>query len=183
MVVAAVEVTGAALLQSPKSSSAVTVACLDVVLVVEPQPAPISFGVRVSGTCIMDEVDGWAGAGAGAGSGVFQALLSKGSKVDASMVGGTAEVVVVVVDVVVVVVMSGLGAGGAGDERLNVELSSSWGEATVGFGGDADDTGGGDERPTRSFAKDEGLCGFAGGDVKLGKPWPKPFDEMDVVRD
>ena len=110
---------------------------------------------------------------------MFQALLSKGSMLDASMVGGTAEVVVVDV----VVATSGFGAGGAGDERLNAELSSSWGEVTVGFGGGADDIGGGGERPTRSFAKDGGLCGFAVGDAKFEKLWPKPFDEMDGCRD
>lgn len=114
------EVTGAALVQPPKSSSAVTVVgCLDEVLA--PQPAPMSLGVRVSGTFIMVEAE--AVVSAGAGSGLFHALASNGSQFDESMFGGMAAVVVVG--------GSCLGAGasgaaccGAGFERLKAECNS-----------------------------------------------------------
>lgn len=186
VVVAVVEdETGAALVQPPKSSSAVTVgAGFDAVLGA-PQPAPTSFAVRVAGTCIM-EVAG--SAGPGAGSGVFHAFVSKGSMPAESMLGGTAEVVVAG--------GSTLGAGGAGDVRLNADFISSWGEGTAGFGGDAclggdagfgrdaDDSGGGDDKPSRSFAKEDGLCcaGLVVGDAKFVKSWSKPLEEIDAVR-
>lgn len=118
VVVAVVEVdTGAALVQPPKSSSAVTVVdCFEEVLVLEaPQPAPMSLGVRVAGTCIIEAGEG--SAGAGAGSGVSHALLSKASRLEVSMLGGTAEVVVAG--------GSSLGSGGAGVERLKADFISS----------------------------------------------------------
>lgn len=52
------------------------------------------------------------------------------------------------------------------------------------MGGDARDIGGGEERPTRSFANEEGeISGLVVGDAKFAKPWPKPLDEIEVVRD
>lgn len=110
------EETGAALVQPPKSSSAVTVVGgFDAVELGAPQPVPISLAVSFSGTFIED-----AEGSAGAGSGVLHALPSNGSKLDDSMLGGTAVVVAAAAG-------SGPGCGrvGAGGfERLKAELSS-----------------------------------------------------------
>lgn len=53
--------TGAALAQPPKSSSAATVgAGLEAAALGAPQPWPTSFGVKVSGTFIIDAGEGTA---------------------------------------------------------------------------------------------------------------------------
>ncbi len=75
-----------------------------------------------------------------------------------------------------------------GLERLKAELISCWGEETVGFGGAADTAGagGGEDRPKRSFERDEeGGAGFAGlvvGEVKPPKPKSWPL-EIEALRD
>lgn len=71
--------TGAALVQPPKSSSAATVGVGLGAALGAPQPPPMSLAVKVSGTFIIDAVDGAAGAGPGVGSGVLQALPPQGS--------------------------------------------------------------------------------------------------------
>lgn len=166
------EETGAALVQPPKSSSAVTVVGGCGAALGAPQPAPMSLGVSVSGTFIMDDAAGSDGAG----SGVFHALLSKGSMFDVNMLGGTAVVVDAATSGFGAGAEAGAGAGaggGGGFDRLNADFNSSWGEANDGLGGDAAGAGagGGDERPARSFAKDEGrLSGWAVGDAKFVNP-------------
>lgn len=115
VVVVVEDETGAALAQPPKSSSAVTVGAGFDAALGAPQPAPTSFAVRVGGTCIMDVA---GSAGPGAGSGVFHAFVSKGSRLAASMLDGTAGVVVAVGG-------SALGAWGAGDVRLKADFISS----------------------------------------------------------
>lgn len=77
MVVVVPEVTGAALVHPPKSSSAATVG----VGLGAPQPWPMSLAVKVSGTFIAEETfDGAGRAGSGAGSGVLHALPPQGSR-------------------------------------------------------------------------------------------------------
>lgn len=115
------EETGAALVQPPKSSSAVTVVGgFGSVELGAPQPEPMSLGVSFSGT-FMEDAEGSAGAG----SGVFHALLSKGSKLDESMLGGTAVVVAAATSVLGAGSGPGCGRVGCGGfERLKAELSS-----------------------------------------------------------
>lgn len=151
------EETGAALVQPPKSSSAVTVVGgFDAPPLGAPQPAPMSLAVSVSGTFIMED----AGGSAGAGSKVLHASPPKASKFDGNRLCG---VVVALTPVLGADCIAGCGAG-AGFDRLKADFNSSWGEATDGFrgkaaeglGGEAAEAGGGEERPARSFAKDEG---------------------------
>lgn len=180
VVVVVPDETGAALVQPPKSSSAATVG---VGLGAAPQPLPMSLGVKVSGTFIMDAVDGAAGAGSGAGSGVLQALPPQGSMLADIILAAAA------------VATGTSGFGGAeglgwkeGLERLKAELISCCGEATAGFGGDieAAGAGGGEDRPKRSFeSDDEGGFGFEGLVVGEAKPPKKscPLEDIDVVRD
>lgn len=82
--------TGAALAQPPKSSSASTVVGALEAGLGAPQPLPMSFGVRVSGTFIMDAVDGAGAAGEGARSAVLQALPPHGSRLPDIMLAAAA---------------------------------------------------------------------------------------------
>lgn len=172
VVVVAVEGTGAALAQPPKSSSAVTAgAGLGPVL---PQPPPISLAVKVSGTFIMEE-DGGA---AGAGSGVLHALPPQGSMLAGSALATEA------VDVATL----GLGSGGAGLLKLNADFNSCWGDVAIGGGGGEVLVveRGGDERPNKSLDIDDEGGGFGlvgGGDAKAVNPESNPLEDIDVVRD
>lgn len=180
-VVVLLEGTGAALAHPPKSSSAATVGAGLEEFMLLPQPAPISPAVKVSGTFIMDAED--AGAAAGAGSGVPQALPPQGS-----MLAGIALAMEeVVLDTL------GFGAWGAGLLRLKAELSSCWGEVTVGRGGGEVLTvgAGGDESPNKSLDRDEaggGLGLVGGGELKpvnpeSNAPELNPLEDTEVVRD
>lgn len=174
------EETGAALVQPPKSSSAATVG---VGLDGAPQPLPISLAVKVSGRFIMLEVDDTAGAGAGAGtgSGLPHALPPQGSML-ADMTPPAAAVATGTVG------LAGAGGWMEGLERLNAELISCWGDEIVGLGGAAGaaGAGGGEDRPNKSFERDEGGLGFAGlvdGEAKPPKPKSCPPLEIEALRD
>jgi hypothetical protein len=81
--------TGAALAQPPKSSSAATVGA-GLGAAGAPQPLPMSCGVKVSGTFIIDAVEGAAAAGEGARSGVLHALPPHGSRLPDIMLAAAA---------------------------------------------------------------------------------------------
>jgi hypothetical protein len=90
VLVEVVLVTGAALAQPPKSSSAATVGAGLEAALGAPQPWPTSFGVNVSGTFIMDAGEGAAGAADGTGSGVLQAFPPHGSRLADIMLAAAA---------------------------------------------------------------------------------------------
>ncbi len=109
--------TGAALAQPPKSSSAATVGVGLEAAVGAPQPLPTSFGVKVSGTFIMDAVEG-AAADDEAGSGVLHALPPHGSRLPDIMLA---------VAVLAALVLGALGGAGGcigGAEILNADFIS-----------------------------------------------------------
>lgn len=171
-------VTGAALVQPPKSSSAATVGVGLGSAAGAPQPPPISFAVRVLGTFIMDDAVGagaGAGAGAGTGSGVLHAFPPQGSMILAAEATDAAG-------------SPSLGATlgcNEGLERLKAELISSCEEFTVDLGraGGAGD----EESPNKSLERDDdGGLGFEGlleGEVSPPNPRSCDGEEIEVVRD
>lgn len=109
--------TGAALAQPPKSSSAATVGAGLEAALGAPQPWPTSFGVKVSGTFIMDAGESAAESGDGAGSGVLHAFPPHGSRLPAIMLAAAA---------FAALGAGALGAAGwiGGAEILNADLIS-----------------------------------------------------------
>jgi hypothetical protein len=102
---------GAALAQPPKSSSAATVGAGLAAGGGAPHPFPRSLGVKVSGTFIVEAIEGAVAAGEGARSGVLHALPPHGSRLP---------------DIMVVVAGALGGAGGCsgGLEILNADFIS-----------------------------------------------------------
>lgn len=170
--------TGAALAQPPKSSSAATVGAGFAAGVGAPHPFPRSLGVRVSGTFIVEAMDGAAAAGDGARSGVLHALPPQGSRLPDIMLAVAA---------LAAVVAGALGGCNGGLEILNADFISCWGEVAVDFGGDTVEAEtGGEESPNRSFDRDDdGGFGLAvgGGEANPPNPQSCPVEEIDVVRD
>jgi len=172
--------TGAALVQPPKSSSADTVGAGLGAALGAPQPLPMSFGVRVSGTFIMDAVEGAAATGEGARSGVLHALPPHGSRLPDIMLAAAAFAALVAG------ALGGAGGCIGGAEILNADFISCWGDVAVDFGGETVDVdaGGGEESPNKSFERDDdGGLGLAVGDVNPPNPKSCPFEDTEVVRD
>jgi hypothetical protein len=109
--------TGAALAQPPKSSSAATVGAGLEAGLGAPQPLPKSFGVKVSGTFIIDAVED-AGAGEDAASGVLHALPPHGSRLPDIMLAAAAFAALVAG------ALGGAGGCIGGAEILNADLIS-----------------------------------------------------------
>lgn len=174
---------GAALVQPPKSSSAVTSGCvvgLDGTL----QPAPMSLDVSLSGIfMVADTEEPGASVAAGAGSGVLHGSLAQGSIL-------TEERTLPILDVDVDVVVAGSGAGGGfvvaePEERLNAELivGSANGDVALGAGAEVVVVTTGAAKSKRSSEAD-GVVFVRTGDVGfVGTLKPLALDEIEVFRD
>ena len=174
---------GAALVQPPKSSSAVTSGCV-VGLDGAPQPAPMSLDVSFSGIFIVADTDEpGASVVTGAGSGVLQGSLAQGS-----MLTEERTFPMLVVEVEVVAAGSVAGAGlvvEEVEERLNAEVmvGSANGDVVLGAGGEVVVVTAGAAKSKRSSEAD-GVDFVKTGDVGFaGTLKPFALDEIEVFRD